>query len=327
MVGPSMRVVKIEHGITIVATGAEESMPAEYLYEENDNVLTQMEFEKRIALDGDSLKELGEFVMIQCVGSRDEKRPYCSRICCSVAIKNALKIKELNPDANIYILYRDIRTYGLMEKYYTQAREQGVLFIRYDPERKPEVLDRDGSFEVTVYDQAMKMNLRIQPDLLILSSAIVPKENEELSTLLKINRTRDKFYLEAHMKLRPVDFATEGIYMCGMAHMPKLIDETISQSSAAVARAANVLSKDKLQASGIIARVIPELCAACLTCLRVCPNNVPLINDDGVAEINPALCQGCGTCSSECPAKAIVLQNYRDDQIIAKIEKLMEGVV
>jgi homotetrameric NADPH-dependent glutamate synthase len=326
LVGPTMRAMKIEHGITIVATGGEESKPTEYLYGENERVLTQKEFEKRIALDESSLKSLNEFVMIQCVGSRDDQRPYCSRICCSVAIKNALKIKEINPDARVYILYRDIRTYGLLEEYYTKARERGVIFIRYDLDRKPEVTAEGESLSVVVYDPVLKLRVRLDPDLLILSSAIVPQENEELSTLLKINRTRDNFYLEAHMKLRPVDSATEGIFFCGMAHLPKLIEETVSQSAAAAARAITILSKEKLQAEGVVATVIPELCAACLTCVRTCPFGVPFINEEGVAEINPALCQGCGCCASECPGKAIELQNYRDTQIIAKCEGLMKRV-
>jgi len=330
LVGPVMRAIRIEHGITIVATGAEESHPSEYLYGEDERVLTQKEFEKKIVFDESSIKKQKEYVMIQCVGSRDEQRPYCSRICCTQAVKNALKIKKINPDARVYILYRDIRTYGLLEKYYREAREKGVIFIRYDLERKPEVRVEPGFLSVTVYDPIIGLNVQICPDLLILSSAIIPQENEELATMLKINRTRDDFYLEAHMKLRPVDFSTEGIYLCGMSHMPKLIEETISQSAAAVARAVTVLSKDKIQADGIIAKVDPDLCAACLTCVRVCPFGVPVINPSeagGVAEINPALCQGCGTCASDCPGKAIELQNYRDEQIIAKCESLMEGVM
>jgi heterodisulfide reductase subunit A len=319
--------MKIEHGITIVATGGEESRPTEYLYGENERVVTQKELEKRVALDENSLKSLNEFVMIQCVGSRDEQRPYCSRICCSVAIKNALKIKEINPDARVYVLYRDIRTYGLLEEYYTKAREKGVIFIRYDLDKKPEVAAENDSLSVVVYDPVLQLRVKLNPDLLILSSAIVPQENEELSTLLKVNRTRDNFYLEAHMKLRPVDCATEGIYLCGMAHLPKLIEETVSQSAAAAARAVTVLSKDKLQAEGVVATVKPELCAVCLTCVRVCPFGVPFINEEGAAEINPALCQGCGTCASECPGKAIELQNYRDAQIIAKCEGLMKRVI
>ncbi|MDY6933699.1 MAG: FAD-dependent oxidoreductase [Spirochaetota bacterium] len=326
LIGPAMRTMRVEHGITIVATGAEESKPKEYLYGENDRVLTQMEFENRIVNNKDSIKDSKEFVMIQCVGSRNEERPYCSRVCCSVAIKNALKIKGMNPDARVYILYRDIRTYGLLEEYYTKAREMGVIFIRYDLDNMPEVTDAHGTLSVSVNDPVLGLRIEINPDILILSSATIPRENEELSTMLKIDRTRDDFYLEAHMKLRPVDFANDGIYMCGMAHNPKLIDETISQAAAAAARAAIVLSKDKLQADAVIAQVNPELCAACLTCVRVCSNKVPFINNDGVAEINPALCRGCGSCASDCPGKAIELQHFRDAQLIAKCEESIEYI-
>ncbi|MDY6967872.1 MAG: FAD-dependent oxidoreductase [Spirochaetota bacterium] len=320
LVGPTMRTMKIEHGITVVATGAEESRPKEYLYGEDERVLTQLEFEKKIIQDEASIRGMNDFVMIQCVGSRDEERPYCSRVCCSMAVKNALRIKEINPNSNVYILYRDIRTYGLLEEYYTKAREEGVIFIRYELEEKPEVTLEQGNLSVIVYDPVLKFRVQLGPELLILSSAIIPRENEELATMLKIDRTRDNFYLEAHMKLRPVDFANDGIYMCGMAHTPKLIDETISQSAAAAARAAIVLSKDRIQADGVVARVIPELCAACLTCVRVCSNKVPFINIDGFAEINPALCRGCGSCASDCPGKAIELQHYRDEQIVSKCE-------
>jgi heterodisulfide reductase subunit A-like polyferredoxin len=323
LVGPAMRAMKVDHGIAIVATGGEESRPAEYLYGEDARVLTQKELEKKIVHEADSIRSAKDIVMIQCVGSRDKDRPYCSRICCSVAIKNALKIKEMNPSARIFILYRDIRTYGLLEEYYTRARGQGVIFIRFELDRKPEVNVEQGSLRVSVHDPVIGFDIRIDPDLLVLSSAIVPNENEELAALLKINRTRDEFYLEAHMKLRPVDFATEGIYMCGMAHLPKLMDETISQAAAAASRAATVLSKEKLQADGVIASVNPDLCAACLTCVRACAFGVPFINSEGVAEINPALCQGCGTCASDCPGKAIELQHYRDVQIIAKCVELM----
>ncbi len=318
IVGAGLRSVKIEHGIAIVATGADEARPAEYLYGENSSVLTQMELEKMIMGDVTAVKAMKEIVMIQCVGSRNEERPYCSRICCSHAVKNALKLKEINPAMKIYVLYRDIRTYGLYEEYYTKAREKGVIFIRYDLSEKPVVSMKDGRLTVSAADPVLKTRFDFRPDLLILSSAVIPKENEIMAGLLKINRSEDNFYLEAHMKLRPVDFSTEGVFVAGMAHLPKLIEETISQSAAAAARAAIILSKDKLVAESVIARVNPELCAVCLTCVRACPFGVPVINEESTAEINPVLCQGCGTCVSECPGKAIVLQHYRDEQILAK---------
>jgi heterodisulfide reductase subunit A len=324
MIAPAMTYRKLEHGVTVLATGGEEYKPQEYLYGEHPSVITQQELEERIATGELDPNKLGRVVMIQCVGSRTEERPSCSRICCSVAIKNALKLKELAPDLDIHILYRDIRTYGLLEQYYTQAREQGVVFTRYRPERKPEVLGGERMVSIKVWDDAFKSNIIIEADLLVLSVAVIPAENEELAAMFKVQRTLEGAYLEAHVKLRPVDFAREGLYMCGLAHAPKLIDETISQAQAAVARAATLLAKDEIEVGGVVARVDPELCAACLICVRACPYGVPVINEDGYSEIDPAKCQGCGTCAAECPQRAIQLQHYRDVQILAKVTALAE---
>jgi len=248
-------------------------------------------------------------------------------VCCSQAIKNSLKLKELNPDMNIYILYRDIRSYGLMEEYYTLARKKGVKFIRYDINSKPGVTVEDGTLKVDIKDPALGEDLSLSPDLIVLSSAIIPKENDELATLLKVPRTQEGFFLEAHMKLRPVDFGTDGMYVCGLAHSPKLISECISQAYAASARASTILSQERIHVGGVVATVNSDLCAACLTCVRVCPYDVPVINEEGFAEINMAKCQGCGSCASECPAKAIDLQHFRDEQILAKCNALLEGVL
>jgi heterodisulfide reductase subunit A len=325
MIAPAMTYRKIEHGVTVLATGGEEYKPQEYLYGEHPSVLTQLELEERIASGELDATTLGRIVMIQCVGSRNEERPSCSRICCSVAIKNALKLKELAPDLDIHILYRDVRTYGLLEQYYTRARENGVIFTRYVPERAPTVQGgkgKAGKVSIKVWDDALRRNLVIEADLLVLSAAIIPGENEELAGMFKVQRTLEGAYLEAHMKLRPVDFAREGLYMCGLAHAPKLMDESISQAQAAVARAATLLSKDEIEVGGVIARVDPELCAACLICVRACPYTVPLIGEDGYSVIDPAKCQGCGNCAAECPQRAIQLQHYRDVQLIAKVTAL-----
>jgi heterodisulfide reductase subunit A-like polyferredoxin len=322
MIAPAMTYRKIEHGVTVLATGGVEYKPQEYLYGEHACVLTQMELEKRIAAGELNPKRFGRVVMIQCVGARTEERPSCSRICCAVAIKNALKLKELAPDIDIHILYRDIRTYGLLEQYYTQARERGVIFTRYIPERKPEVQGGDGRVSIKVWDDALRRTLIIEADLLVLSAAIIPGENEELAAMFKVQRNLEGAYLEAHMKLRPVDFAREGLYMCGLAHAPKLMDEAISQAQAAVARGATLLSKDEIEVGGVIARVDPELCAACLICVRACPYAVPTINEEGYSVIDQAKCQGCGTCAAECPQRAIQLQHYRDVQLIAKVTAL-----
>ncbi|MBN1254623.1 MAG: CoB--CoM heterodisulfide reductase iron-sulfur subunit A family protein [Deltaproteobacteria bacterium] len=322
MIAPAMTYRKLEHGVTVLATGGVEYKPQEYLYGEHPAVVTQMELEERIATGELDPKRLGRVVMIQCVGSRTEERPSCSRICCVVAIKNALKLKELAPDIDIHILYRDVRTYGLLEQYYTRSREQGVIFTRYTPERRPDVRKKGERVSVKVWDDALRRNLIIEADLLVLSAAVIPGENEELAAMFKVQRNLEGAYLEAHMKLRPVDFSREGLYMCGLAHAPKLMDETISQAQAAVARAATLLSKDEIEVGGVVARVDPELCAACLICVRACPYGVPVIGEDGVSVIDPAKCQGCGNCAAECPQRAIQLQHYRDVQLIAKVTAL-----
>ncbi len=327
MIAPGMTYRKIEHGAVIIATGAEEAKPREYLYGQDPRVMTQMEFEDLMARRPEEVAQKRDVVMIQCVGSRDEERPYCSRTCCGTAIKNALKLKEINPEANLSILYRDIRTYGLMEEYYAKARSAGIRFVHYEPEKKPEARIDGGPLTVSFMDPILREKMEISPDLLVLSSATVPRENEELAKLLKIQRTAEGFFLEAHMKLRPVDLASDGMYVCGSAHAPKLISETISQANAAAARASTLLSKEKITVSGIVARVDGEKCAACLTCVRVCPYEVPVINVKGEAEIDLGKCHGCGCCAAECPAKAIELGHYRDDQVLAKCEALALGEV
>ena len=324
MAGPGMAYRQIEHGVVIVATGGEEYKPQEYLYGQDERVMTQQEFEGKVARREINPGTTGDVVMIQCVGSRIEERPYCSRLCCSAAIKNALTIKEANPRSNVFIIYRDIRTYGLLEEYYTRARRAGVIFIRYDLENKPLVTVEKGALQVTINDPALADTLTLHPQLLILSSAIIPRENEELASLMKLQRTQEGFFLEAHMKLRPVDLATEGMYLCGLAHSPKPLDESLSQAAAAVSRACTLLAHDTVSVGGMVARVDGEKCAVCLTCVRVCPYAVPFINEEGVAQIDAAKCQGCGSCAAECPGKAIQLQHCEDDEIIAKASALFK---
>ena len=324
MVAPGMYYRKLEHGVVIVATGGEELKPDEYLYGKDDHVMTQLEFEKHLIEEPQFALGQNTVVMIQCVGSRDENRPYCSRVCCSTAIKNALALKDKNPDAQIVILYRDIRTYGLMEPYYREARQRGVVFARYSPEDKPVVTVRDGRLSVQFFEPIIKRKITIFPDSLVLSSATIPRENEELALMLKVPRMADGFFLEAHMKLRPVDFATDGIYVCGTAHSPKNISESIAQAAAAAARAGTILSKDFISVGGVVAVVDEDKCAACLTCVRACPYSVPVINERGKADIDPVKCHGCGVCAAECPGKAIQLQYFRDVQVIAKCDALYD---
>jgi heterodisulfide reductase subunit A-like polyferredoxin len=317
-IGRGASVHELEHGVTIVATGGDELKPREYLYGEDKRVLTQLELEEGLATGRIDAAGLKEVVMIQCVGSRNEERPYCSRVCCTEAVKNALSIKALNPATRVIVLYRDMRMYGFLEEHYTRARHAGIRFIRYEETRKPEVSAADNGLGLTVFSPVLREPVSFRPDLLVLSTAVVPADTAELAATLKVPRTTEGFFLEAHMKLRPVDFATEGIYLCGMAHSPKLIDESLSQASAAVSRACTVLSRETIQVGGVVSVVDGEKCAACLSCVRVCPYDVPKINAEGAAEIEVAKCQGCGLCASECPARAITLQHFTDEQILAK---------
>jgi len=320
--------ITIEHGVIIVATGAVESNPTEYLYGQDVRVITQQQLEKMLATQNSEFRIPNSVVMIQCVGSRDEQRPYCSRICCSQAIKNALKIKEMAPETDVYILYRDIRTYGFREEYYYKARNAGVIFIRYDVDRKPEIRNPKSeiqNLEVEVFDPILQEKMVIPTDLVVLAPAIVSHpDNENLASLLKVTLNADRFFLEAHMKLRPVDFATEGIFLCGLAHSPKDISESIVQAQAAAGRAATILAKEYLDVGGVVSVIDENKCVACLTCIRMCPYDVPFINEKGVAEIEAAKCQGCGICASECPAKAIQLMHYKDAQMLAKVQAMFE---
>ncbi len=306
---------ELEHGIIVIATGAKEYKPVEYLYGQDDRVLTKFELEKQLAKDNFSAKNV---VMIQCVGCRNEERTYCSRVCCGDAIKNSLKIKEVSPETNVYILYKDIRTYGLREKYYEEAAEKGVVFIRYDDENKPIVTNKSG-LQVSILDQILERQIALKPDMIVLSNAMLPQDGaKELSQMLKIPTNKDGFFLEAHMKLRPVDFATDGIFLCGKAHSPKYIEECIAQASAAVARAVTILSKDKLESEAVVSEVIEDLCSSCGFCLKACPFlAIELV--DGKAKINDALCKGCGICASACPSGAIEQKGFKTNQISAMI--------
>jgi heterodisulfide reductase subunit A len=326
--------VEVEHGAVVVATGAEEYEPTEYFYGKDERVITQRQLEEwlwenddknesgdssKIDIDNRMLKNI---VMIQCVGSRDEERPYCSRVCCSEAIKNAIKLKELNPKSNIYVLYRDMRSYGIKELYYKKAREKGIIFIRYEEDAKPEVKNEKGRLNVKVKDLILNRDLLIDTDLLVLSSGIVAgKGNKSLSQMLKVPLNDDGFFLEAHVKLRPVDFATDGIFVCGLAHYPKDVSEAITQAKAAAARAATVLTKDTIKAEGKISEIRKEKCSGCGLCVEICPYKaIELNEEEKVAVINAALCKGCGACVSSCRGNAIELKGFNDEQILSALE-------
>ena len=316
--------IELEHGAVIVATGAKEYEPSEYLYGQDERVITQRQLEEQLANPKSEIRNPKSVVMIQCVGSRDEEHPYCSRVCCQEAIKNALKIKELNPKAEVYILYRDIRTYGFNEDYYQRARDAGVVFVRYDQEKKPVVEQDDKDLKVTVFDPIIRKKLIINPDLVVLSAGIVPVDNSQLAQMLKVTLTQEGFYLEAHVKLKPSDFATDGVFMAGLAHAPKLMDESIAQGLGAVARASTILSKDEVSAEGNISMLKDDsLCRGCEKCADGCEFNAIEMRDceDGtkVSYINPVLCKGCGACAAQCQAGAITPRGFSTYQIMEMV--------
>jgi len=317
----------IEHGAVIVATGAGESRPTEYLYGGSDRVVTQRELEERLADPDPSLLPLKSVVMIQCVGSREEGHMYCSRICCSSAVKNALKIKELSPETEVYVLYRDMRTYGFSEEHFHAARDRGVLFVRYEATAKPEVENGDG-LTVRVHEPLLGQTLVLRPDLLVLSARIdANSDNEGLAQIIKVPLNEDGFFLEAHMKLRPVDFAVEGIFLAGMAHGPKSLDETIAQAEAAASRAATVISKEEYVPEAIVSTVDEDVCAACGICVSVCSYDAPEIVEvrgRRFSRINRALCKGCGACAMACPSGAVQQLGFRPKQVVDMVSAALE---
>lgn len=314
---------RLEYGAAIIATGASELKPEQYLYGQDPRVLTGLELDRRLIDRDDSLRSTNTTVFVQCVGSRIKERPYCSKVCCTHSVSNAIRLKEINPEMEVFILYRDMRTYGLREDLYREASAKGIHFIRYDDQKELRV-GRDGKdLQVRFTNSVLNREMEIRPDLLVLATAIVPPQLNPVANLFKVPLNSDGFFVEAHVKLRPIDFATDGVFVCGLAHAPKPIDEAIAHGLGASARAASVLSKEVLQVGGVVAVVEGERCAACLTCVRVCPYNVPIINAKGEAEIDPAMCKGCGSCAAECPARAIELMHYRDRQLWAKSQALL----
>jgi heterodisulfide reductase subunit A len=314
----------IEHGVVILATGGTELKPeGEYLYGEDKRVFTQLEFEKKLA---DSKRLPKSVVMIQCVGSRNDERPYCSRVCCSDAVKNAIKIKQMSPGTQVTILYRDLRTYGFKEDYFRSAREHGVHFVRYDTDLPP-TLTLEGDVLVLEYvDLIARKRIRRSVGAAVLSAATLPSEGaEELAKLLKVPLNKHGFFLEAHMKLRPVDFATDGVFLAGMCHSPKFIDESIGQANGAVARAVTILSKDTLESEGAISEVDEDACTGCGTCIALCPYAAIERTEDDKAKVTEVLCKGCGICAASCPERAIDIRGFTTEQMLAQMSSAMNG--
>ncbi len=319
-------VVPVDHGAVIIATGGLEYKPHEYLYGENPNVLTHLEMDAAIREQDTRLDTARSVVFIQCVGSRNDENPYCSKICCTHSLKSALAVKKMDSRKRVYVIYRDIRSYGFREDLYKEAREKGILFIRYDLEKMPKLRkDNNGELELIVTDHVLRIPVKINPDLVVLASGIVPGDNRSLFEKFKVPVNSEGFLVEAHAKLRPVDFASDGLFVAGLAHYPKPVEESIAQARAAVSRAMTILSRDSLMVGGVVAEVTPEKCAVCLTCVRTCPYEVPYIHADGYAQIDPAECHGCGACVAECPGKAIQLNHFTDRQIMAKTDALFEN--
>ncbi|MCL6520254.1 MAG: FAD-dependent oxidoreductase [Armatimonadetes bacterium] len=321
----------VSHGVLIIATGGIEYVPKEYCYGEDSRIITQRELQMALHKDALNLPENPSIAMIQCVGSRTEERPFCSRFCCTEAVKNAILLKEKYPSASIVVLYRDMRTYGTNELLYQKARELGVVFVKYEPENAPQVSVSSGKPVVLSFiEPELGIKVSQEVDLLVLSVGISPAtDNKEISKMAKVPLNEDGFFHEAHVKLRPVDFASEGIFLAGSAHSPKTTAENIQQALAAAGRAATILSKPTMVVGGQVSVVDVRKCVSCLTCVRICPYGAPAVspnNGKNRVEIQAAMCMGCGSCAAECPARAIQLQHFTDTQILAAVKALLEVV-
>jgi heterodisulfide reductase subunit A len=310
----------LEHGVTVIASGAEEFKTDDYLYGQDQRVLTGLELQKKI-LNGDGFDSCHTAVFVQCVGSRIPQRPYCSKVCCTQSLKSALSLKAKNPTMDIFILYRDLRSYGLREDLYREARDQGIKFIRYDNEKELAVRSAENGLQITFSDQVLRRQMVITGDLLVLASAVVTEKSNPLAQIYKVPQNDDGFFAEAHVKLRPNDFATDGVFVCGLAHAPKPIEESISQAQAAASRAVTVLSALEVSVSGTVAVVDPNFCSSCGVCVEICPYSAPqFIENTGKAEIQATLCKGCGLCVASCRSGAIHLKGFDTGQIMAQLK-------
>ena len=312
----------LEHGVAIIATGASELKPDQYLYGEDSRVLTGLELDQKFLDNDPSLNKTGSAVFIQCVGSRIEERPYCSKVCCTHSVKSSLRLKEINPEMDVFIVYRDMRTYGLREDLYREARNKGINFIRYDFSKGLKVANDQGDLQVLFTDYVLKRETEIRPDLLALATAIVPQKENPIAQLFKVPLNEDGFFVEAHVKLRPIDFSTDGVFVCGLAHSPKPIDESIAQGLGAASRAVTLLSKKKMSGSGLVAKIDQESCTGCQGCLDVCSYEaIAFLPDLHICQVNEALCKGCGACAATCPSGSAQLMGFTGKQLYAQIDK------
>ena len=320
----------LEHGVTIIASGAAELKPDQYLYGKNPRVLTGLELDQKFIEKDSSLLKKKSAVFIQCVGSRIPERPYCSKVCCTHSIKNALKLKEINPEIDVFILYRDLRSYGLREDLYREARSRGIHILRYDFGKELTVSADGEELYVRFTDSSIRRQMEIRPDLIVLATAIVPPKDNPLARFYKATLNNDGFFMEAHVKLRPVDCTTDGIFICGLAHGPKPVDESIAQAQAAATRAVTLLAKKSIRVSGTVAETLPAVCSSCGVCVSICPYSAPSFTEKGPfagkAEINPVLCKGCGLCVASCRSGAIHLKGFDNDQIFAQIYAMNEAM-
>jgi heterodisulfide reductase subunit A len=327
------QVKTIEHGAAILATGAAEYKPTEYLYGEDERVLTQLELEERLAKGEESLADTQSLVMIQCVGCREENNNYCARVCCSQAIKNALALKKIKPEMEIYILFRDMRTYGFKEDYYLEAAEKGVKFIRWEAAEKPtvEAAVEEGRpvLRVTVPDPILGRRLAVDGDLVVLSAAVIPSSGSvEIARKFKVAMSPDGFFQEAHVKLRPVDFAADGVFMCGTSHYPKHLTETISQAHGAAGRAVTLLSQETVTASGSVCEVEEDECVSCGACITACTYGAIEFRETPKgkkAVVNPVLCKGDGLCCTKCPTNAVRLKHFTDEEVFDQIDAALSA--
>ena len=311
----------IEHGVAIIATGAQEFKPDQYLYGEDPRVLTGLELDRKFIDDNLSLNEIHTAAFIQCVGSRIKERPYCSKVCCTHSVKNALKLKQLKPEMDVFIIYRDMRTYGLREDLYREARAKGIAFIHYDFDKELAVSKNQNSLNVRCTSYVLQREVDIKPDLLVLATPIVPPRENPVASLFKVPVNEDGFFVEAHVKLQPIDFATKGVFVCGLAHSPKPVDEAIAQGLGAASRAATLLSQKKVLGNAIVSSINAQFCRGCQKCMAVCPYQaINFLEDRGICKVNQAVCTGCGSCAVACPTGAADVFHFDDQEVLTMVK-------